>query len=166
LAAVAVFTFITNWNEFLLNLVLTSTHTARTMPVALALLNTEYGVRWDYLSAAGVTLDLGFSQNGGHGHGGPLEMAAADAANPGTVDWAAAQDLDVTELPGKRIVRALHEGRPLPNWAGYHGWASEGSLAKGALLLDRAAERIVRLARDWLFELAAAQSRQLHTSAA
>ena len=25
-------------------------------PVALALLNTEYGVRWDYLSAAGVTL--------------------------------------------------------------------------------------------------------------
>lgn len=56
LAAVAVFTFIANWNEFLMALVLTSTKTARTMPVALALLNTEYGVRWDYLSAAGVTL--------------------------------------------------------------------------------------------------------------
>ncbi len=58
LAAVAVFTFIANWNEFLMALVLTSTERARTMPVALALLNTEYGVRWDYLSAAGVTLML------------------------------------------------------------------------------------------------------------
>ena len=58
LAAVAVFTFIANWNEFLMALVLTSTQTPRTLPLALALLNTEYGVRWDYLSAAGVTLML------------------------------------------------------------------------------------------------------------
>lgn len=58
LAAVAVFTFIANWNEFLMALVLTSTEEPRTMPVALALFNTEFGVRWDYLSAAGVTLML------------------------------------------------------------------------------------------------------------
>lgn len=58
LAAVAVFTFIANWNEFLIALVLTSTQTPRTLPLALALLNTQYGVRWDYLSAAGVTLIL------------------------------------------------------------------------------------------------------------
>jgi multiple sugar transport system permease protein len=58
LAAVAVFTFIANWNEFLMALVLTSTQTPRTMPVALAMFNTEFGVRWDYLSAAGVLLIL------------------------------------------------------------------------------------------------------------
>ena len=58
LAAVAVFTFITNWNEFIMALVLTSTQQPRTMPVALALFNTEFGVRWDYLSAAGVLLIL------------------------------------------------------------------------------------------------------------
>lgn len=58
LAAVAVFTFIANWNEFLMALVLTSTEDPRTMPVALAMFNTEFGVRWDYLSAAGVTLML------------------------------------------------------------------------------------------------------------
>jgi multiple sugar transport system permease protein len=56
LAAVAVFTFIANWNEFMMALVLTSTQTPRTMPVALAVFNTEFGVRWDYLSAAGVLL--------------------------------------------------------------------------------------------------------------
>lgn len=58
LAAVAVFTFIANWNEFLMALVLTSTEDPRTMPVALAMFNTEFGMRWDYLSAAGVTLML------------------------------------------------------------------------------------------------------------
>ncbi len=58
LASVAVFTFIANWNEFLLALVLTSTARPRTMPVALAAFNTEFGVRWDYLSAAGVVLIL------------------------------------------------------------------------------------------------------------
>lgn len=58
LAAVAVFTFIANWNEFIMALVLTSTQRPRTMPVALAVFNTEFGVRWDYLSAAGVLLIL------------------------------------------------------------------------------------------------------------
>jgi multiple sugar transport system permease protein len=58
LAAVAVFTFIANWNEFIMALVLTSTRQPRTMPVALALFNTEFGVRWDYLSAAGMLLIL------------------------------------------------------------------------------------------------------------
>ena len=52
------FTFIANWNEFLMALVLTATEQPRTMPLALAMFNSEFGVRWDYLSAAGVTLML------------------------------------------------------------------------------------------------------------
>lgn len=108
---------------------------------------------WEALPNA--TLDqLGFfSQNRGHGHGGPLEMAAAEAARPGTVDWQAAVDLDVITPPGRGIVQAINEGRPLPNWQGYHGRAREGSLEKGQQLLTIAAEQIVTLTQAWLDEL-------------
>jgi creatinine amidohydrolase len=96
---------------------------------------------------------LGYSQNRGHGHGGPLEISAGDAARPGTADWQAARDLDVVSAPGQNIVRAVHEGRPLPNWEGYHGRATEGSLEKGQKLLEIATEHIVALTREWLAEL-------------
>ena len=96
---------------------------------------------------------LGYSQNRGHGHGGPLEISAGDAARPGTADWQAARDLDVIFAPGKGVVRAVYEGRPLPNWQGYHGRATEGSLEKGQRLLDIATEQIVTLTREWLVEL-------------
>jgi len=108
---------------------------------------------WEALPSA--TLDqLGFfSQNRGHGHGGPLEIAAADAARPGTVDWSAAVDLDVISPPGAGVVQAINEGRPRPNWHGYHGRASEGSLEKGQRLLALASEQIVTLTQAWLTEL-------------
>ena len=48
-----------------------------------------------------------FTQDGGHGHGGPLEMSAADAARPGTVDWGAAR------RPGRDLLaRRAHRTRP------------------------------------------------------
>lgn len=108
---------------------------------------------WEALPNA--TLDqLGFfTQNRGHGHGGPLEIAAADAARPGTVDWQAAVDLDVIFPPGGGVVQAINEGRPLLNWHGYHGRASEGSLTKGQRLLEVATEQIVTLTQAWLDEL-------------
>lgn len=108
---------------------------------------------WEALP--GATLDqLGFfSQKRGHGHGGPLEISAADAARPGTVDWQAAVDLDVITPPGGNVVQAINGGRPLPNWHGYHGRATEGSLEKGQQLLTVAAEQIVTLTQAWLTEL-------------
>lgn len=108
---------------------------------------------WEALP--GATLDqLGFfSQKRGHGHGGPLEISAADAARPGTVDWQAAVNLDLITSPGGNVVQAINEGRPLPNWHGYHGRATEGSLEKGQQLLTVAAEQIVTLTQAWLTEL-------------
>lgn len=108
---------------------------------------------WEALP--GATLDqLGFfSQKRGHGHGGPLEISAADAARPGTVDWQAAVNLDLITPPGGNVVQAINEGRPLPNWHGYHGRATEGSLEKGQQLLTVAAEQIVTLTQAWLTEL-------------
>lgn len=111
-------------------------------------------VNWWETVASAEMEDMGlFTQDGGHGHGGPLEMSAAEAARPGTVDWAAARDMDIIFSPGKRIVRGVNEGRSLPNWAGYHGRSTEGSLEKGETLLRLAGERITRLTGDWLAEL-------------
>ena len=53
----AIFCFILAWNEFLFALMI-SQQFMRTWPVALALFNDESGVRWDYLSAAGVIVML------------------------------------------------------------------------------------------------------------
>jgi creatinine amidohydrolase len=108
---------------------------------------------WETLASAELEVMGLFTQDGGHGHGGPLEMSAAGAARPGTVDWSVARDLDVVFSPGERIVHGLTEGRPLPNWQGYHGRTTEGSLEKGELLLRLAGERITSLTRSWLHEL-------------
>src|SRR5919202_1369348 len=94
-----------------------------------------------------------FSQVGGHGHGAPLEISAAEAARPGTADLAAARDIDMVESPGAGIVRALHEGCLIPNWAGHHGLASEASLEKGQPILELAVERITALTSEWLAEV-------------
>ena len=51
----AIFCFILAWNEFIFAIILTTKH-AQTMPVGLALFNTEEGTRWELLSAAGVII--------------------------------------------------------------------------------------------------------------
>lgn len=112
---------------------------------------------WETLAAAEMEARGLFTIDGGHGHGGPLEMSAADAARPGSVDWGAAIDLDVILSPGEQIVRGVHEGRSLPNWQGYHGRSTEGSRGKGDLLLGIAVERIVKLTQDWIDELQRSQ---------
>lgn len=54
LAVAAVFAFLISWNDFGLALILVSTPDLLTMPVALAMMNLQYGVKWDSLSAAAV----------------------------------------------------------------------------------------------------------------
>jgi creatinine amidohydrolase len=110
---------------------------------------------WEALPNA-VVEPLGlFSQRGGHGHGGPLEIATAAAVRPDTVDLAQARDIDMVEPPGGGVVRVLNWGRPRPNWAGYHGRATEASVAKGEMLLAMAVDQIVVQTRAWLAALGA-----------
>ncbi len=105
-----------------------------------------------------------FSQAGGHGHGGPLEVSAAEAARPGTADIAAARDIDMVEGPGAGIVRALHEGRSMPNWDGHHGLASEASLEKGQRILGLAViRRITALTSEWLAAFEQGRGRSMGT---
>jgi multiple sugar transport system permease protein len=51
----AIFCFILAWNEFIFAIILTTKY-AQTMPVGLALFNTEEGTRWELLSAAGLII--------------------------------------------------------------------------------------------------------------
>lgn len=54
LAALAIFIFLGNWNEFLWPLVVTNSETMRTVPVGLNTFKGQYTVKWELLMAAAV----------------------------------------------------------------------------------------------------------------
>jgi creatinine amidohydrolase len=91
-----------------------------------------------------------FSNEGGHGHGGPLETSAAWAAQPppGTVDTRRAKDIDVIDEP--TLLTVLNPGKDPSDWQGYHGHVSESSAEKGKILLKIAEDKIVDLVNEWL----------------
>lgn len=54
IAVISILTFIGTWNEFLFVLVTTNTNDVQTVPIAIAQMTHEYGIRWDLMSAAGM----------------------------------------------------------------------------------------------------------------
>ncbi len=58
IAAVAMFTFIRSWNEFLFALVLLQSQSLRTLPLGLASFQEEYTYRWDLMMAGGSIVSL------------------------------------------------------------------------------------------------------------
>lgn len=54
LAALAVFTFLGTWNDFLWPLVVTNSQNMRTLPVGLSMFQGQFTVRWELLMAASV----------------------------------------------------------------------------------------------------------------
>jgi len=58
LAVTAIFAFILSYNEFLYSIILISSPSARTLPVALSLYIQQYGIVWELLSAAGSLATL------------------------------------------------------------------------------------------------------------
>ena len=53
-AALAIFIFLTSWNDFLWPLVVTNSEEMRTIPVGLTTFQGQYGVRWQLMMAAAV----------------------------------------------------------------------------------------------------------------
>jgi len=98
---------------------------------------------WETWSAEEASARFGFTEQGGHGHGGPLEMSAAWAVHPQGSDPRAAADISLAGQRGHAPLRVLRRGAPEPRWAGYHGRVSESSRAVGEVLLAEAAQRIV-----------------------
>lgn len=58
IAAIAMFTFIRSWNEFLFALVLLQSQDLRTLPLGLASFQEEYTYRWDLMMAGGSLVSL------------------------------------------------------------------------------------------------------------
>lgn len=58
LAALAIFIFLGNWNEFLWPLVVTNSEEMRTIPVGLSAFQGQYNVKWQLMMAAAVVAML------------------------------------------------------------------------------------------------------------
>src|SRR3569623_1805121 len=58
IAAVAMYTFIQSWNEFLFALVFLQSQALRTLPLGLASFQEEYSFRWDLLMAGSAIVSL------------------------------------------------------------------------------------------------------------
>jgi multiple sugar transport system permease protein len=56
LATLALFTFVTNWDEFLWPLIVVNTTEMRTMTTGLTLFNQEYYNQWQYMAAGSIVL--------------------------------------------------------------------------------------------------------------
>lgn len=98
---------------------------------------------WETLPADEVKALTGFTQDGGHGHGGPVEMSVMKAIHPDLVhsDWA--EELDVPEKIKGDALRVVSNPAQFIDWKGYHGRASEIDLGTGERLLELVVSRIV-----------------------
>jgi creatinine amidohydrolase len=105
---------------------------------------------WEFLPGDKMkALAMFHQENGGHGHGGPLETSAVAAFRPDLVHTEKAHDLP--EPPD------FSDGTPYflqkstaANWPGYSGNVSESSEAKGKQLVQMSEDGIVRLVENWL----------------
>lgn len=104
---------------------------------------------WETLPTPEVEeLDLFESGNGGHGHGGPLELSVAAAYAPHSVEAGKGPDLPAIEFDFG--FPFYLEKSDVTGWPGYSGKLSEIDAAKGRTLADIAISKIAALVRYWL----------------
>jgi creatinine amidohydrolase len=95
---------------------------------------------WETLPADEIT---GFTENGGHGHGGPLELSVTQAVVPELVRPELAADVEESGGPRTRHLRLVAPPHARIPPEGYHGRASEIDADRGRELLELATDRIV-----------------------
>lgn len=98
----------------------------------------------------GATGEPFFSQNDGHGHGGPLEISSAAALSDAGVDPSAAKDIDYESLWWRGAAQIVGAGQAPAGWQGYHGRVSEIDVDKGRELIDVCVARLGELIEGWL----------------
>jgi creatinine amidohydrolase len=98
---------------------------------------------WETLPAEETRALAGFSENGGHGHGGAVELSVAQAIVPGLVRPELAGDVEERRGPPGGAVRLVAPPHARVPPEGYHGRASEIDREHGKVLLDLATDRIV-----------------------
>lgn len=110
---------------------------------------------WETLPGPLVdSLRLFNQPNGGHGHGGPLELSVAATLAPGTVVAGKGPDLPALEAVSDDFPYYLEKSHA-EGWPGYSGKLSEISAEKGERLVEIAEDRLARLVEKWLADPAA-----------
>lgn len=105
---------------------------------------------WETLPGPLVdSLELFDQPDGGHGHGGPLELSVAAVFAPDAVVPGKGPDLPALEGFSDGFPYYLEKSRA-EGWPGYSGKLSEISAAKGERLVKIAEDRLVRLVEKWL----------------
>jgi creatinine amidohydrolase/Fe(II)-dependent formamide hydrolase-like protein len=105
---------------------------------------------WETLPGPLVdSLHLFDQPNGGHGHGGPLELSVAAAFAPDAVVTGKGPDRPPPESFSEGFPYYLEKSHA-KDWPGYSGKLSEISPEKGERLVQIAEERLEKLAETWL----------------
>ncbi|HXF05819.1 MAG TPA: creatininase family protein [Blastocatellia bacterium] len=105
---------------------------------------------WETLPTPLVeSLRLFTSGNGGHGHGGPLELSVAAVFAPASVEAGKGPDLPAL-TPLIEGVPFYLEKSQAENWPGYSGKLSEISREKGEKLVALAVEKLSTLIEEWI----------------
>jgi creatinine amidohydrolase len=105
---------------------------------------------WEFLPGDMMrSLAMFHQENGGHGHGGPLETSAVAAFRPDLIHLEKARDLpeppDLSGGPPYFLQKSTAK-----DWPGYSGKVSEASEEKGRKLVQISEDRIVKLVENWL----------------
>ena len=91
-----------------------------------------------------------FTESGGHGHGGPVEVSTTAAFDPRGVLAASAPDIAYETPWWRGAAQVVGAGQAPLGFDGYHGRVSEIDGAAGRVLRDAVLERLERLVDDWL----------------
>ncbi len=105
---------------------------------------------WETLPTPLVeSLKLFKTGNGGHGHGGPLELSVAAVFAPQSVEAGKGPDLPTIEQMSDGFPYYLEKSKA-EGWPGYSGKLSEISRDKGEKLVAIAVEKLAGLIESWL----------------
>jgi len=91
-----------------------------------------------------------FSEAGGHGHGGPVEISTTAAFDPAGVLRATAPDIPYEAPWWRGAAQVVGAGQAPRGFDGYHGRVSEIDADVGAAIRDAVLERLERLVDEWL----------------
>lgn len=94
-------------------------------------------------------LGLFTSGNGGHGHGGPLELSVAAVFAPASVEPGKGPDLPAITPLADGVPYYLEKSQA-EGWPGYSGKLSEISREKGERLVALVVDRLFALIHEWV----------------
>ncbi|HSR66754.1 MAG TPA: creatininase family protein [Acidobacteriota bacterium] len=104
---------------------------------------------WETLPGEEVeAMELFTSGNGGHGHGGPLELSVAAVFAPHSVEPGRGPDLPA--LQGQASFPYYLEKSDVTGWPGYSGKLSEISAEKGERLVGVSLSKLAAFVGNWL----------------